>query len=82
MPMIDGTDTDSFDHADLRIRQLLGSLKAKGIFGCCVAHALLFNGVRLYEETVGRSDAAKVCEEYAASLHEHSMPVPDHSLRH
>jgi hypothetical protein len=81
MPMIDGTDTDSFDHADLRIRQLLDSLKAKGVCGCCVAHALLFNGVRLYEEIVGR-DAAKLCEEIAASLHEHSMPVPDHSSRH
>jgi hypothetical protein len=81
MPMIDGTDTDSFDHADLRIRQLLDSLKAKGVCGCCVAHALLFNGVRLYE-TVGRNDVAKLCEEYAASLHEHSMPVPDRSSQH
>ena len=46
------------------------------ICGCCVAHALLFNGVRLYEETVGRNDVAQVCEEYAASLHEHSLPMP------
>ena len=82
MPMIDGTDTDSFDHVDLRIRQLLDSLKAKGVCGCCVAHALLFNGVRLYEETVGRSDVAKLCEEYAASLHEHSIPMPDRSSQH
>jgi hypothetical protein len=75
--MTDDPNTDSFHHADLRIRQLLDSLKAKGVCGCCVAHALLFNGVRLYEETVGRTDVAKVCEEIAASLHEHSMPVPD-----
>ena len=58
------------------------SNKAKGVCGCCVAHALLFNGVRLYEETVGRSDVAKVCEEYAASLHENTVPVPDRSSQH
>ena len=81
--MADFTDTDSFDHADLRIRQLLDGLKAKGVCGCCVAHALLFNGVRLYEETVGRTDVAKLCEEIAASLHEQRrMPAPDRSSQH
>jgi hypothetical protein len=59
-------ETDSFRVTDRKLIALLKKLNARNVCGCCVARALLFNGLSLAIDTMGSVAAAEMLEELAA----------------
>jgi hypothetical protein len=75
----DFEETKDFHFADRRIGQLLDTLRAKKVCGCCTGRALIYHGIVLFKSTMGNVETIEMLEGMILALQKDALPASGNS---